>query len=83
MHRNFDPEDYAVVVKLRANPPTPWRWEIYCAGKRLPVEQSGVCFASRGTAHTAGKEALARLLDRQLRPAAESERSARSTPAFS
>lgn len=83
MHRNFDPEDYAVVVKLRANPPTPWRWEIYCAGKRLPIEQSDVCFASRGAAHTAGKEALARLLDRLLHPSAESERPARSAPAFS
>jgi hypothetical protein len=64
MHRNFDSDDYAVVVKLRADPPTPWRWEIYCAGKRLPIERSETLFASRGTAHAAGKKALTRLIDR-------------------
>jgi hypothetical protein len=62
MHRDFDPEDYAVVVKLRASPPSPWRWEIYCAGKRLPVEQSETLFESRGAAQVAGKNALAQLL---------------------
>ena len=64
MNRNMSPEDYAVVVKLRANPPKPWRWEIYCAGKRLPIEQSDVCFETRGTAHTAGKAALTHLLEK-------------------
>jgi hypothetical protein len=64
MRREFDPEDYAVVVKLRANSATPWKWEIYCAGKRLPVEQSQMFFATRGAAHTAGKMALDQLLQR-------------------
>ena len=64
MQSEFDPADYAVVVKLRADPPNPWKWEIYCAGKRLPIEHSQVTFASRGAAHTEGKLALQQLLSR-------------------
>lgn len=64
MRRTFDPDDYALVAKLRANPPTPWKWEIYCAGKRLPVEQSAAYFESRGAAQAAGKKALTELLTR-------------------
>jgi hypothetical protein len=64
MHRQFDPQDYAVVVKLRANTATPWKWEIYCAGKRLPVAHSETFFASRGSASSAGKEALNQLLQK-------------------
>lgn len=62
--RKFDPDDYAVVVKLRNTQPNPWRWEIYCAGKRLPIEHSEVTFATRGAAHTEGKLALQQLLSR-------------------
>jgi hypothetical protein len=62
MRRDFDPDDYAVVVKLRGPPPTPWRWEIYCAGKRLPIEQSDTLFETRGAAHTAGSKALSLLM---------------------
>jgi len=62
MRRDFDPEDYALVAKLRANPPNPWKWEIYCAGKRLPIEQSTTYFESRGAAQEAGKKALTELL---------------------
>jgi hypothetical protein len=62
MRRDFDPEDYALVAKLRANPPNPWKWEIYCAGKRLPIEQSATYFESRGAAQEAGKKALTELL---------------------
>jgi hypothetical protein len=36
--------------------------EIYRAGKRMPIEQSKVPFASRGAAHAEGKLALAELL---------------------
>jgi hypothetical protein len=64
MRRDFDPEDYALVVKLRANPPTPWRWEIYCAGKRQPIEHSDNYFESRGAAQTAGKKALQQLISK-------------------
>jgi hypothetical protein len=62
MHSDFDPDDYAVVAKLRANPPTPWKWEIYCAGKRLPIEQSETFYETRGAAHAAGKAALSLLI---------------------
>ena len=62
MRRDFDPDDYALVAKLRANPPNPWKWEIYCAGKRLPVEQSTTFYDSRGSAQAAGKKALTELL---------------------
>jgi hypothetical protein len=62
MRRDFDPDDYALVAKLRAKPPNPWKWEIYCAGKRLPIEQSATCFESRGAAQQAGKKALTELL---------------------
>lgn len=62
--RDFHPEDYAVAVKLRADPPLPWRWEIYCAGKRLPIERSSDFFATMGAAHVAGKKALTQLIDR-------------------
>ena len=58
----FDPADYSVVVKLRGNPPKPWRWEIYCAGKAAAVERSAVFFESIADASKAGKKALAQLL---------------------
>ena len=64
MRHHFDPDDYSVVVKLRNTKPNPWRWEIYCAGKRSPIEHSQVTFASRGEAHTEGKLALQQLLSR-------------------
>jgi hypothetical protein len=64
MRRNFDPDDFAVVVKLRNPPPNPWRWEIHCAGKRAPIEHSHVTFATRGAAHAEGKLALQQLLSR-------------------
>ena len=56
--------DYSVAVKRRAPPPNSWRWEIYRAGKRSPVEQSSVYFQSMTMAGRAGKEALKQLLDR-------------------
>lgn len=58
MRRSSDPDDFAVVVKLRTPQPNPWRWEIYCAGKRAPIEHSHVTFATRGAAHAEGKLAL-------------------------
>ena len=64
MSINFDPTDYSVVVKNRAPLPRPWRWEIYCAGKRQPIKRSSVLYESRGEASMTGKEALAELLER-------------------
>jgi len=56
--------DYSVAVKHRAPPPKSWKWEIYRAGKRNPVEQSSVYFQTMTMASGAGKEALKQLLDR-------------------
>jgi len=60
----IDPTDYSVVVKHRAKPPKPWRWEIYRAGRSGPIEQSSVYFKTMVTAGKAGKEALKQLLGR-------------------
>jgi hypothetical protein len=58
----FDSTDFSVVVKNRAPLPKPWRWEIYCAGKRQPIERSRVLYETRGEASLVGKGALAQLL---------------------
>ena len=62
----FDRTDYSVVVKLRANPPVPWRWEIYRAGKSNAIMQSVVNFRSMAAVHRAGKTALTQLLDKTM-----------------
>lgn len=62
-----DPTDYSVVVKHKAKPPNPWRWEIYCAGKKSPIVQSPVYFSTMTSANKAGKEALKLFLDNLLR----------------
>jgi hypothetical protein len=64
MRRDFDPADYSAVVKLRGDPPRPWRWEIYCAGKRSPIEHSDALFETSAAAHKAGKQALSQLIAR-------------------
>ena len=58
----FDSADYSFVVKRRANPPKPWRWEIYCACKATPVDCSPVFFESMAEAAKEGKKALADFL---------------------
>ena len=58
----FDPADYSFVVKRRGNPPEPWRWEIYRAGKNDPVERSAAFFESMAEAAKEGKKALVHLL---------------------
>jgi hypothetical protein len=58
MFIDFEPNDYSVVVKSRANPPKQWRWEIYRAGRSSPVDQSDVYFETMTMAHRAGREAL-------------------------
>jgi hypothetical protein len=54
--------DFSVVVKNRAPLPKPWRWEIYRAGRKSPVEQSTILYESMTEANRAGKAALKRLL---------------------
>jgi hypothetical protein len=64
MSIDVDPTDYSVVVKNRAPLPKPWRWEIYCAGKRQAIARSGVLYEARGEASLVGKAALAELLQK-------------------
>jgi hypothetical protein len=54
--------DFSVVVKNRAKPPKPWRWEIYRAGRSSPIEYSHVYFETVAQAKRAGKMALRLLL---------------------
>jgi hypothetical protein len=42
--------------------PTPWRWEIYRAGRQSPIAHSEQLFDSRGTANLEGKAALDQML---------------------
>jgi hypothetical protein len=58
----FDQTDFSVVVKHRAAPPKPWRWEIYRAGRNSPIECSSVRYETVSAANRAGKEALKQLL---------------------
>jgi len=58
----FDDTDYSVVVKSRAPPPNPWRWEIYRAGRTYPMGQSPIFFRTMAAANKAGKAALKELL---------------------
>jgi len=54
--------DFSVVVKNRARMPTPWRWEIYRAGRQSPIAHSERFFGSRSTANLEGKAALDQML---------------------
>jgi hypothetical protein len=58
----FDETDYSVVVKNRAPPPKPWRWEIYRAGRSSPIKQSPVFFQTMVAANKVGKAALKQLM---------------------
>jgi hypothetical protein len=58
----FDETDYSVVVKNRADPPNPWRWEIYRAGRSSAIEQSPIFFRTMAATNKAGKAALKQLL---------------------
>jgi hypothetical protein len=58
----FDQTDFSVVIKHRASPPKPWRWEIYRAGRNSPIESSSVRYETVSAANRAGKEALKQLL---------------------
>jgi hypothetical protein len=62
MSEPFDQTDFSVVVKNRAPPPKPWRWEIYRAGRKSPVEYSSIHYETMTAANRAGKEALRQLL---------------------
>jgi hypothetical protein len=57
---SFTSLDYTLAIKNKGRPPLPWRWEIYAAGKRKPVQQSDF-FETMSEATRAGKAALAKL----------------------
>ena len=61
--REYEREDYSVVVKNRGTEPNPWAWEIYRAGRSGPIKKSPVLFSTMAKASKAGKEALNRLLE--------------------
>jgi hypothetical protein len=58
----FDQTDFSVVVKNCAAPPKPWRWEIYRASRKSPIECSSVLYETVEVANWAGKKALKQLL---------------------
>ncbi len=58
----FAQDDFSVVVKNRASPPRPWRWEIYRAGRKSPIECSAIFYETVAAAGRAGKDALRRRL---------------------
>lgn len=58
MGSKIDHPDFSVVVKNRGRPPSPWRWEIYRAGRKSPVKQSVTYFGSVTEAGRAGNKAL-------------------------
>jgi hypothetical protein len=54
--------DFSVVVKNRGRLPSPWKWEIYRAGRNSPIKQSEVYFSTVTEANRAGKKALSLFL---------------------
>jgi hypothetical protein len=62
MAGEFDHSDFSVVVKQRASPPKPWRWEIYRAGRSSPIRYSTDYFDSMSAARKTGQVALRLLL---------------------
>lgn len=57
-----DHPDFSVVVKNRGRPPSPWKWEIYRAGRNSPVKQSEVYFSTVTEANRVGRKALSLFL---------------------
>jgi len=53
-----DHTDFSVVVKQRGRPPSPWKWEIYRAGRNTPIDTSKDFFITATEASRAGKTAL-------------------------
>ena len=66
----LEPRDYHLAVRRREHSDTPWRWEIWAAGKTKAVEQSRQHFATMSDATKAGKAALRELLRERFPTAA-------------
>ena len=58
----LEPGDFHIAVKRREFTNTPWRWEIWAAGKTRAVAQSDAQFATMSEAMKQGKAALRALL---------------------
>jgi len=57
-----DHPDFSVVVKNTGRLPSPWKWEIYRAGRNSPVKHSEMYFSTVTEANRAGKKALSLFL---------------------
>ena len=57
-----DHPDFSVVVKNRGRLPSPWKWEIYRAGRNSSVKQSEIYFSTVSEANRAGRKALSLFL---------------------
>jgi hypothetical protein len=66
----LEPSDFHVAVKRREHTDTPWRWEIWTAGKTKAVAQSERHFATMSEAMKLGKAALKALLQQKFSNAA-------------
>jgi hypothetical protein len=64
------PNDYHVAVRRREHSATPWRWEIWAAGKTKACDQSAVHYASMSEAMREGKAALRSLIESLSKSAA-------------
>jgi hypothetical protein len=66
----LEPGDFHIAVKRREHTDTPWRWEIWAAGKTRPVAQSERHFETMSEATKQGKAALKSLLQKRFPNAA-------------
>jgi hypothetical protein len=63
---NVEPGDYHVAVRRRDHSETPWRWEIWVAGRSKSVQQSRAHFDTMSEAAKQGKAALKAFLRKQF-----------------
>jgi hypothetical protein len=66
----LEPRDFHLAVKRRDYSDTPWRWEIWAAGKTKALAHSNDHFATMSEAMKQGKAALKALLQRRFPNAA-------------
>jgi hypothetical protein len=66
----LEPRDFHLAVKRREHTDTPWRWEMWAAGKARPVALSEGHFETMSEATKQGKAALKSLLQNRFPNAA-------------
>jgi hypothetical protein len=67
---DLEPGDFHLAVRRREHTETPWRWEIWAAGRTKAVEQSEQNYSTMSAAIKAGKAALKSLLRKRFPSAA-------------